>query len=166
MSTELAAQDVIRDKYLSESKSSLVIAAEIGRSKFWVLTQLRKMGIVRARKDAFALSDKHGSALRRSGPQCHQWKGGRKVGGGGYVQLMRKGHPSADRFGYVMEHRLVMEELIGRFLETREHVHHINGIKSDNRPENLRLVDRSEHMALHANIRPRTKRGTFSRENA
>jgi hypothetical protein len=74
----------------------------------------------------------------RIGPLSTGWKGGRVVKRG-YVLIWNKSHPHANAQGYVLEHRLVMEEKVGRYLERTETVHHKNGIRGDNRPVNLEL---------------------------
>lgn len=48
-------------------------------------------------------------------------------------------HPFATGKKYVFEHRLVMEQVLGRYLRPDERIHHVNGVKNDNRPENLEL---------------------------
>jgi hypothetical protein len=68
----------------------------------------------------------------------------------GYIIIKFPEHPHAKPNGYIYEHRLVMEVFIGRFLEKDEHVHHINGIRSDNRIENLSLKNKIEHLKEHA----------------
>jgi hypothetical protein len=54
------------------------------------------------------------------------------------------GHPRAGKGGYVFEHVLIMEELLGRYLLPGENVHHRNGVRDDNRPENLELWTRPQ----------------------
>lgn len=53
-------------------------------------------------------------------------------------------HPMAYASGYIQQHRLVMAEIIGRPLLPNENVHHINGNRQDNRPENLELWVKSQ----------------------
>mgnify|MGYP001604768182 CR=1 FL=1 len=73
------------------------------------------------------------------------WKGGRNTDGRGYIHILKPEHPNADSRGYVLEHRSVAEQAIGRQLRDDEVVHHLNGIKGDNRPENLRVMRTGAH---------------------
>lgn len=81
----------------------------------------------------------------RSGPGHPNWKGGRLVEKGGYVLVWTADHPQARQQhrvhggGYVLEHRLVVEADLGRYLTPDEVVHHKNGDPSDNRLENLEM---------------------------
>lgn len=90
---------------------------------------LIKNGIYNGKK---AVGEKHGS-----------WKGGISKRGDGYLlQKIYLGDPffeMAGRSGYVPQHRYVMAQHLGRILSKSETVHHINGIRDDNRIENLQM---------------------------
>lgn len=90
------------------------------------------------------------TGLSQRGSGNPSYSGGRHVGTNGYVFVLAPDHPSADPRGYVYEHRLVMEQSMGRLLTPSEVVHHKNQVKTDNRPGNLQLMaSQSEHAALH-----------------
>ena len=79
----------------------------------------------------------------------HFWKGGRIVDKSGYILVKTPGHPYSNHQGYVREHRLVMEKQIGRYLEPREVVDHIDGNTSNNDPQNLRLfASNADHLRV------------------
>lgn len=81
----------------------------------------------------------HGGRNRKTGTMRHK----------GYVLQWQPDHPNQVK-GYVPQHRVVMEQHIGRLVTNDEDVHHINHIKDDNRIENLQLMSHQDHMALHA----------------
>lgn len=81
----------------------------------------------------------------RSRENNHNWKGGKFKTMDGYVKVLVPEHPHADNKGYVLEHRLVLEQKLGRLLKQSEVGHHLNGIKNDNRPENLAAMSKKHN---------------------
>jgi hypothetical protein len=71
-------------------------------------------------------------------------KGNRCINSDGYAQVSCRWHSRAGANGTIAEHTLVMERKLNRLLLPGENVHHINGVKDDNRPENLELWVRSQ----------------------
>lgn len=73
----------------------------------------------------------------------------KKIMNNGYVYVRIPNHPRATSTGYVYEHRAVVENHLGRLLEDGEVVHHVNHDKTDNRIENLVLLNGKSHARLH-----------------
>lgn len=79
------------------------------------------------------------------------WKGGRIINPRGYSMIRVPDHPKQNN-GYVFEHRLIMEKHLGRYLESNEIIHHVDGNIINNKLENLEVMSQSEHMKLHNNL--------------
>ncbi len=84
-----------------------------------------------------------------SGKNHYNWKNGKFISRG-YIYILNKNHPFAEKRGYVLEAHLVMEKKLGRYLLPKEVVHHIDGDKLNNSIKNLVLfATQSVHIKLH-----------------
>jgi len=153
-------KEILDQLYNDEGLSSIAIAEKLNCAKSSILRRMKKFGITR-RTVGEALSGKtipeevrkkmsESTKATQQGSSHTCWKGGKLKHHQGYVLIWKKDHPYAESKGYVLEHRLVMEGMIGRILNPEEVVHHINGKRDDNRPENLMLFkNHAEHMKFH-----------------
>ena len=86
--------------------------------------------------------------MSRDGERNANWRGGRRTHALGYVMAYAPDHPAAVN-GAVLEHRLVAEVTLGRYVADDEVVHHVNSDKRDNRSDNLAVMTQAEHASLH-----------------
>jgi len=121
---------------VQDGHSIAAIAREIGTKRIRVREFLKRNSMKSAPQSPL-LGDKN-----------PQWKGGRRLNHDGYVEVYTPGHPNAHKHNYyILEHRLVMEKMIGRYLTKSEVVHHRDSNKANNLPENLQLFsENSEHL--------------------
>ena len=105
----------------TKTKSFREIAKEVGCSYSAVMSTANKFNIHPEMKYNRV----------RKGNQAPRWAGGKRTAssGGKYVYVHNPEHPKATKAGYVMEHRLIAEEKLGRIIEDHEEIHHINGDK-------------------------------------
>ena len=86
------------------------------------------------------------------------WNGGIRKTNKGYVQLLMPEHKRSNKSGYVMEHIVVYEKATGIEIPQNCCVHHLNGIKNDNRIENLCMMTSSAHTIYHHTGRKRSEK--------
>lgn len=93
------------------------------------------------------------------GDKNYFWRTGQHTDRDGYVLVYAPDHPHCSHSNKVRRHRLVMEQKLGRYLEPKEVVDHINGVKGDDRPENLQVfANNAAH--LHSTLKGRTPKWT------
>ena len=131
--------DLISRMYIEENKSTNAIAEILNVSSQTIVRKLIEKGTkIRSTSEAQKIAYSSGRFPRLNNGHGPNWKGGRKIRMG-YVEIFM------GKNCYVKEHRLVMEKCLGRKLKSTEIVHHLNGIKTDNRRENLTIVTRATH---------------------
>ena len=132
----------LRAMYHDEKLSMHQMAERLNVTYGAIYYQMRKHGIpTRSHDDALITLGKSG---RFTGKHNPRWTGGRHVANG-YARVRMPSHPKADNRGYVREHVLVWERHHGVSLPKGWHVHHKNGDKLDNRPENLEAMTHQKH---------------------
>lgn len=85
----------------------------------------------------------------RKGEKAPNWNGGARTTRAGYRQILCPDHPRSDSNGYVMEHILVWEKETGVPVPLNCCIHHLNGNKSDNRIQNLCMMQHAAHTVFH-----------------
>lgn len=108
----------------------------------WVKFERKVSKIRRCNKCAHAIR----------GEQHPLWRGGKRKEANGYTDILLSSDspfkPTAHSNGYIPEHRLVVAQHLSRLLQPWEIVHHKNGIKDDNRIENLELLSQYKHRQI------------------
>lgn len=113
------------------------------KGKYNVYPSVVKWNKIRGRKNKFCSNKCRNTFF--IGEKSYLWKGGRYLAPSGYIRLL----DNNERCGFRYEHRVVIEKHLGRRLKKGEQIHHINGIKTDNRIENLMVVSPKEHSKFH-----------------
>ena len=133
--------------------------SEIGKSQYdkyiWTVCEVcgkERWVILKGGKPKYSRCFLCGQARRERHPR---WKGGRRKESTGYISVLLVSndffYPMANKQRYVLEHRLVMAKYLKRCLLPWEVVHHRNGIKDDNRLENLELLGSQGRHNVHIN---------------
>lgn len=149
------SRDLIMDLYWKKEMSQKEIAFRLnvtdGAIRYW----MRKWN-VEIRTLAHPIV-KRQSAFAHSGPKNRKWNGGKTRTPNGYVYIRDQAHVTnrRTRRGYIMEHIIVWEKHHKKDLPKNLDIHHLNGIKDDNRIENLHAMPSREHKHVIATYKKR-----------
>lgn len=143
---KLQNDEWLKDQYYDKKRTITEIAQMVGSTPGNVASYMETRRFERrTTQETIKIKYPQGKYSRE---KKQSWNGG-KYTSGGYIYILQLDHPKATKTGHVMEHRLIMEEYIGRYLEDDEVAHHINGKRDDNRIANLLLMNHGEHSRYH-----------------
>ena len=129
----ILTKELLKKLYIDKKKSIKEISNEIELSQSIIYRYIKKFNIkIRSISEA------------NRGKIPGNFKG-KIITNRGYIYIYVPNHLNATKNKHVFEHRLVMEKHLNRYLNNDEIVHHINGIRNDNRIENLILTNRTKH---------------------
>lgn len=124
------------------AQGSELRACEVCGAEFWVS---------RAQREKIKGGGRFCSrACKYAGSTAHKQRRSAEVTrhSAGYLLQWAPDHPRANH-GRVLQHILILEDMLGRPLADDEEAHHVNGVRDDNRPENLQVTRKGVHQAMH-----------------
>ena len=146
MAKEYISKEFLYDQYVTQQKSVKQIRREFG----WGINTIKRW----LRYHEIPLRDIRDDIIRKqrghTGNKNPRWLGKRNLGG--YIYSYFPEHPHCNKWGYVAQHRLMAEQLLGRYMEDNEVVHHINGDRTNNEKSNLYPTDRAGHRRASASL--------------
>lgn len=152
---KLVSEKELHEMYLDKKMSAREIGEKVGAPTSTVHHQLKRLGI--PRRQPLEFSTLRDYRFCKRGAEHPSWKGGRIKTPFGYVLVYAPEHPRHNSRGYIPEHILVWEQTHGRELPKGWEVHHLNGTKDDNRPENLLGLPSRQHKQIIRSMRQRIR---------
>lgn len=127
-------KDILYELYHNQGLNSNEIGRRYGTVGSAVRLAMSRLGVLTRTISEATKGERH-----------YGWKGGVNKTSHGYIEVYLPEHHKAGKRGYVRQHILVWEQAYGRELADGEAVHHLNGVKDDNRPENLIAMSKKSH---------------------
>lgn len=151
--------ELLRHLYSDQKMTMGEISRQLHCSRTAVSRHIVQLGIKRTTFETKVLRGTVPSLEKIKG-----WKGGRIVIEQGYVKIRNHKHPRSRR-GYILEHILVWEDFNEQRLPDGWVIHHLNGVKDDNRPENLVAMPDKRHRLFLAELSKRIRMLEVEKEN-